>query len=230
MNPTQLRRDVRRFFRSYAGARVRLPSTSGNQYELFVYVLVCNAVQQAGFSLQLQGPSGRYFLFRNSPGAPGNSFNYFSFVGQSGDDYQIRNGIEIQGHSGMAHEADILILRTNSPNSRPSATHDELVLAVECKCYSAASRLKSEVRKNVGTVQDWSAQSHGSNVSGRPQGCIHCGLGFTPAFATNVLAGQRGDIETYLDAYDLGPHFGIRPGTPETAAFQNMISNAVQSL
>lgn len=231
MNATDARRVIRRFFRRYSSARVTFPATSGNLYELYVYVILCDTIQMQGIGLQLHTPTPGEFRFRCSPGSAKSSFSYYSFTGPStGDEYQIWNGIEVYGNSMMRHEADIAIFRVPSQSSMPSGHRDELILSIECKCYSSPSNLKGEARKTVGAVLDWSKSSHVSQVGHHLQGCIHCGTGFTPMFVTNVRQGQRPDIEQFIDAYDLHPRFGFRPRAGAVSAFQNMIQNTVSSL
>lgn len=230
MSNASLQRSVRRFFRRQAATRINIPGTSGNLYELYVYTLVCEAVKQAGLHLQLHTSLPGEFHFRCSPGMLNSRFSYYSFVGHSGATYEIRNGIEVHGHSMMRHESDLCILRSPGANSQPVGQYSELVLTLECKCYASASSLKSEVRKNLGMVQDWSRSAHASQTKGTPQGCIHCGLGFIPLFVTNVRKNQRYDIQQYLETYDLGPRFGIIPRTSEAKSFTNMLSQEFAKL
>lgn len=130
----------------------------------------------------------------------------------------------------MRHESDISVLHARGPTATPSARLDEVRLTVECKNYASASDLKAEVRKNLGMVQDWARSFHPSRSGGHPRGCIHCGLGFGAYFATNVRPGQRLDIELYLEAYELGPHFGVVPGTARTAHFINVVRGQVAQM
>lgn len=230
MPNSELQRRIRRFFRRYSGARVNFPRATGNLYELFVYTLVCESIQQANCTLQLHTPVPGEFHFRCSPGAITNTYSYYSFDGPSGRKYQLRNGIEVYGHSTMRHETDIALFRISSGSTDPQGLHTELVLSIECKCYSSASSLKSEARKNAGMVQDWSLKAHSSKVSGNPQGCIHCGLDFMPIFVTNVRQGQRLDIERYLEAYDLRPTFSILPSAASVTQFRNSLAQHVATL
>ncbi len=230
MTDAELRRTIRRFFRRYSAARVSFPRATGNLYELFVYTLVCDSVRQVGRALKLCTPVTGEFHFRSSPGVINNAFSYYSFSGPSGHDYQIRNGIEVYGHSKMRHESDIAIFRVLARGRNPQGVHTELVLTIECKCYSTPSRLKSEARKNVGMVQDWSRRAHPSKTGRKAQGCIHCGLDFLPRFVTNVRQGQRLDIEQYLEAYDLGPEFGVIPHSKAVNRFKRVIMKHILSL
>lgn len=224
MNNGELERLVRHFFRRQASVRAVIPGTAGNLYEIYVYSVVCQAAVQAGLSLRLHGGVAGTFSFRCSPGVVSNNFSYFSFHGGSGDVYEIRNGIELRGHSKMRHESDICVLRRPARSSQPAGTYEDIVLAIECKCYTSPARLKAEVRKNLGMVQDWSQSSHASQGSGKQQGCIHCGLGFRSLFVTNVRRDQRQDIQQYLETYDLNPRFGMNPRSGEVDRFRDELA------
>jgi hypothetical protein len=220
---------ARRFFRRFAAARARIPKSSGHVYELWVYTLVCRAVGAAGFSVQFHTPVANSFPFRTSPGGVTNQYGYCSFAGANGS-YEIRNGVEIRGHSGMEHECDISIFRTPGPNIATSGTASDLVVAIECKHFASSSKLKGEVRKNLGMVQDWSAVSHPARTTGSPQGCVHCGLTFEPAFVTNQPVGARSDIFGYLATYDLQPSFGVVVGSAAEARFVRWLGKALAGL
>lgn len=226
MNRNDLERTVRQFFIRHSAARLCVPRNTGNLYELYVYTVVCKAAVQAGFAVVSVMNNPHEFHFRCSPGPVNSAFSYFLLTNSKGGTYQLRNGIEVRGHSMMRHEADIALFRVPSPDSTPLALFNELVLTVECKCYSAAAHLKGEVRKGVGMVQDWSSTAHIANMSSNrhPQGCIHCGLDFLPSFATNIRRGCRPDIEQYLAVYDLGPSFGLAPNSRGEMAFRNRIA------
>ncbi len=231
MNSTDARREIRRFFRRYSSARVTVPATSGNLYELYVYVNLCDAIRSQGVALQLHTPAPGTLRFRCSPGLATANYSYYSFTGPAtGAAYQIWNGIEVYGNSMMRHEADIAIFKVPGPSNMPSGNLAELVLSIECKCYSSASNLKGEARKIVGAVLDWSKSSHVSKVGHHPQGCIHCGTRFTPMFVTNVRQGQRRDIEQFIEAYDLHPRFGFSPRAGAVVTFRNMIQGTIASL
>lgn len=230
MNNSDFRRVVRRYFKRYTAARVCFPKATGNLYELFIYTLVCESIRQAGCVLHLSTPVPREFHFRSSPGGINNAFSYYTFVGPSGQPYELRNGIEVYGHSMMRHESDISVFRANPSGGWPQGLHTELVLSIECKCYSSAASLKGEARKNVGMVQDWSQVAHSSKSMRRPQGCIHCGLHFLTRFVTNVRQGTRQDIEQYLEAYDLGPEFGVIPRSGAIARFKTVLTQHIAKL
>lgn len=231
MNKTHAIQEIRRFFRMYSSAHVTMPASAGNLYELYVYVNLCDAIQSAGVPLQLHSPSPTTFRFRCSPGLVRSSFSYYSFKGPTtAKDYQIWNGIEVYGNSMMRHEADIAIFEVPQNSKMPTGSFGELVLSIECKCYSSASNLKGESRKIVGAVLDWSKTSHPANVGNHSQGCIHCGTGFTPMFITNVRHGQRQDIEQFIEVYDLDPRFGFRPRASAVRAFRAAIQAKIAVL
>jgi len=218
-----------RFFRRFASSQVTIPRSHGNVYELFIYTLVCQAVSRAGHRVSFHTTTPGQFRFRTSPGGVNNAWGYCSFRGVQGT-YEVRNGVEVAGHSNMRHESDIAIFRVPANQSNTRGLQAELVLTIECKHYSSASGLKAEARKNLGMVQDWSQSHHPSRQGPRRQGCIHCGLHFQPLFVTNVSARVRPDIEGYLEAYDLGPHFGVIPQGPAEARFVADLSTIIQGL
>ncbi len=230
MSNREIKKTIRRFFRLYSSARIVLPASAGNLYELYVYTIVCEAIQNCGFSLTVESAVPGEFRFRCSPGVANTKFSYYKFSTPSGGHYQIWNGVEVYGNSMMRHEADIAIFKLPSHSDIPNGDREQLILSIECKCYSSSSQLKGEVRKSVGAVLDWSRSAHTSKQGNHPQGCIHCGVGFNPVFVTNIRRGQRGDIEQYLEAYDLRPRFGIMPKTGAVASFKTMLKNEMRGL
>jgi len=220
---------AQRFFRRFASAQVSIPKSSGNVYELFVYTLVCRAIDKAGHTVQFLSPATGKFPFRSSPGRVSNNWGYCAFPGKHGR-YELRNGVEILGHSQMRHESDMAIFRVSPNYPNALGTQAELILTIECKHYATAAKLKAEARKNLGMVQDWSRTVHPSKRSSSPQGCIHCGLHFQPLFVTNVSSQLRPDIEGYLEAYDLEPCFGIAPYSQEASAFVVKLTQLLQVL
>jgi hypothetical protein len=212
-----------------------LPKAEGNLYESFVYLEVCAAAQVNGFGVKLIS-SGGTFIFRASPGNLGGNYGYANLTSPHGTPYQLHNGIEVIGHSGMQHEADILLLsHWNHPISvrKPPPS---LSLTIECKKYASAARLKGEVRKVVGMITDWAQASHPSRLS-RPrssttlhQGCLHCGKNFEAMFATSVRQGLRTDIEDFLTAYDVIPCFGAFTGAGGMSTLRLALATALTTL
>lgn len=200
---------VEAFFAAFSKARAVLPNSAGNLFECFVFLAVCRAAIKAGFQVSLKSPSLGTFLFRASPGPLNYRFGYALLHSPRGTPYELHSDLEVLGHSGMEHEADILLLHFDFQPKPTSAKIDHLRLAIECKLYGDANRLKGEVRKFVGAVVDWSRQSHPSQKNNTPQGCLHCGTGFIPFFVTNVRGGVRPDIEAYIATHDMIPMFSV---------------------
>ena len=205
---------LRRFFQAFSRLRVVIPTSKGNQYEFFTFLHVCLTAKRAGLGVSMTGHQGTYIV-RSSPGNLGGPYGYAILTTQKSTDYELHNGIEIDGQSGMKHEADLLLLGARGTAAagppRSALLTQELMWAAECKFYSAASRLKGESRKAVGVTLDFSLKGHPSLRVGVMSGCLHCGMGFEACFVTNVRQGLRPDIENYLDAYRVSPLFGVLP-------------------
>jgi hypothetical protein len=225
--------ELEKFFKRFSLARRRLPKGKGNLFEVYVFLLACEQANRVGFNVDLRF-SGSIFVFRASPGPVGGGFGYAQLLSNSGKSYELHTGVEIAGHSTMDHEADVVLLQAGAPNSALSpferATGYAVRLAIECKLYSDASRLKGEVRKIVGAVLDWSNAAHPSKNSGQPQGCLHCGVDLDAAFVTNVPCGRRPDIEGYLETYDVVPCFGVVKGSNGLARFDKYLSSVFGKL
>lgn len=205
---------LRRFFQVFSRLRVVVPTSKGNQYEFFTFLNVCLMAKRARLRVSMTGHQGKYVV-RSSPGNLGGPYGYAILTTQNSTDYELHNGIEIDGQSGMKHEADILLLGARGTAAagppRSALLTQELMWAAECKLYSASSRLKGESRKAVGVTLDFSLTGHSSRRAGIISGCLHCGMGFEACFVTNVRQGLRPDIEDYLDAYRISPLFGVLP-------------------
>ena len=203
--------NLRAFFACFSKAAPHLPKATGNLYEVFVFLEVCETAERLGFSISMVAP-GPTFVFRASPGNLGAGFGYAQLTNRAGQCLELHNGIEVLGHSGMQHEIDVLVLKNSHSAMSPNSLRSSLVLTVECKHYDSVNRLKGEVRKVVGAVTDWSDSAHPSKLTGHSQGCLHCGRGFDALFATSVLHHLRPDIEAFLATYDVAPCFGALPG------------------
>jgi hypothetical protein len=188
------------------------PSSNGNKYELYVYCLTHDGLSR-NFTLTPKAlAAGGSFLFKCSPGPINNSYSYFEFTTNKGI-CELRNGIEIQGHS-MYHETDISVLFSGIPwitGNRPTAL--KLMLALECKFYSNASSLKGESRKYLGAMVDLCRVPLAIPVSNT--GIIHIGFSFFRSFVSNVSSASRTDIQTFISDYILFPRFGVVPAATE---------------
>lgn len=227
---------IERFFKSFSSARPALPQSAGNLFECFVFLVFCKAAINARFQVTLCTPLGqgtstiRIFPFRASPGPLNSQFGYARLQSPKGTIYELHNDLEVRGHSGMEHEADILLLDLDSQPKPTSATNAHLRLTIECKLYSNANRLKGEVRKFVGAVLDWSIQSHASHLRKTQQGCLHCGTGFVPFFVTNIAKGIRPDIEGYIATHDMLPVFSVDATAQGTGNLVTAIANELDKL
>src|SRR6266545_353163 len=105
----------------------------------------------------MHAPGGTYIV-RASPGALGGNFGHANLRAPSAADYQLHNGIEIDGQSGMLHEADLLLIAAygTAPAGPPRSAlqRQNLHWTAECKLYGSSSRLKGESRKAVGASMD----------------------------------------------------------------------------
>jgi hypothetical protein len=162
--------DLRKFFQKFSRARLRLPAASGNRYEFFTFLNVCAEAQRCGFRVKMHGPGGTYIV-RASPGALGGNFGHANLHSPSAATYELHNGIEIDGQSGMLHEADLLLIAAQgtAPVGPPRSAlqGQSLHWTAECKLYGSASRLKGESRKAVGASMDWSCSAHPSRSNAR---------------------------------------------------------------
>ena len=224
--------DLTRFFRSFSKARLLLPAARGNLYEFFVFLTTCGEARARGTQVRLSAPGGTYRV-RASPGSLSKGYGFAEFTSSSGSSSELHNGIEIDGHSGMLHEADLLLI--GGPGTGPSSTRTalqrrKLLWTAECKLYGSSSRLKGESRKAVGALLDWSGRAHASTRNQRAQGCIHCGLGFDACFVTNVRANLRPDIEYFLGAYEIEPCFGTAPRRKRKSTLRTHVASVVAKL
>lgn len=230
---TVTKNHLRRFFRKFSAARLRLPAAKGNLYEFFVFLNVCAQARKAGFTVSLSA-SGGIYIVRASPGALGGGFGYASLTSPRAKIYELHNGVEIDGQSTMHHEADLLLIGAPGTGSvgppRVALGSRNLLWTAECKLYGSSSRLKGEARKAVGAVMDWSQACHQSGRNGRMQGCLHCGPGFEAFFVTNVRQALRPDIEDFLGAYEIAPCFGVLPHQTGLTNLQSQLSGVFSRL
>lgn len=181
----------------------------------------------------MHAPGGTYIV-RASPGALGGNFGHADLRSPGKAGYQLQNGVEIDGQSGMLHEGDLLLIADHgtAPAGPPRSAlqGQNLHWTAECKLYGSSSRLKGESRKAVGASMDWSRSAHQSSRNGRTQGCLHCGTGFDACFVTNVRQGLRPDIEDFLGAYEVAPCFGMLPRSSGLSNFRSHIFSVLSNL
>ena len=220
--PPAMQTAIDGFFQTYTAiGSVRQIASDGHTYELYVYCQVVEALSGRFTLIPLALGPGGLFNFRCNRGPVDNSFNYFACTTAFGNSYQVRNGIEVQGHN-LAHEIDVGVFHDDgSLRQRRRPNRNTLRLALECKFYKDANALKGEVRKYLGLMSDLSDRtmptSHGQG------GCVHLGLSFYKSFVTNVLASLRPDIQAFINAYTLWAKFGILPGSGEEEALIRQI-------
>lgn len=138
----------------------------GKVYEAYVFTLCLRAVRELGATHFLTGAQGlpSPFIFRGGPGQIHSTSRNYGYVvfDLEGSTFEIHAGVEFKGTSGMTHELDVCIMRSDDankcrdqPDDPPSAS---LVGGWECKFY--AGPLKKDLgRAFVGLMDDM-----GSNV------------------------------------------------------------------
>jgi hypothetical protein len=187
------------------------PKSTGNMYELYVYCLTHDGLSK-NFTLTPKALDvGGRFKFKCSPGPINNSFSYFEIKANTGT-HELRNGIEIQGHS-MYHEIDVCVLSVPRPwqtGDRPTSTN--LMVAFECKYYSNANSLKGEVRKYLGVMIDLGRYKLPPIFSVKS---VTIGYSFFRSFVSNVSSSSRTDIQSFISDYCLFPRFGVVPAAVE---------------
>jgi hypothetical protein len=204
---------LRQFFAAFATARVKLPRASGNLYELYIFLTICDAARGARYGVHLQGIVGGTYQVRASPGVIDSRFGYAALTSPRGTQYALRNGIEVVGHSSMCHEADVLLLRATVTSGRPS--WKDVALTLECKDYASVTNLKGEARKAVGAVIDM-----------HPLGLLRTfqPIFYPAGFTTNVSLNHRPDILKYLRCYGVRPYFNVAPHQPGEARLSRQVS------
>lgn len=127
-------------------------------YEPYVFGLALRAVRELGVTPVLRGINGpaNPFIFRGAPGqihSRSRNFGYAEFS-LNGQNFEIHAGVEFKGTSGMTHELDVCIIRSEDadkcrrmPDDPPAAS---LIAGWECKFY-AGNLQKGLGRAFVGT-------------------------------------------------------------------------------
>jgi hypothetical protein len=211
-----LRDNVVQIFSNTLQKNYTLPSNKGNLYELYLFLLTFKILKRINSSTKIISPNNK-FRFRCSPGIVKNeNFSYIEFK-KNGKTYELRNGIEVQGVN-LYHEADIAIFRGKQlNNSRPPRAN--LSLCIECKNHSKIGSLKGEVRKFLGVVTDLAREEHDK------AGCLHCGIGFHPFFATPVNAIASHPYSVFLKNYSINPFFSLKPNSLVEKKYEKYIKD-----
>jgi hypothetical protein len=123
----------------------RLARRAGDTaYEAYVFGLCIRAARELGSTVVLHGINGapNPFIFRGAPGQiHGNGKNYgYAKFNLNNNFFEIHVDIEFKGTSGMMHEIDVCVIRSEDADEcrrkpdDPSAA--SLVAGWECKFYS----------------------------------------------------------------------------------------------
>jgi len=133
-------------------------------YEAYVFGLCLRGVRQLGVTPVLRGITDPPdpFIFRGAPGqihSRSRNFGYAEFS-LNGQNFEIHAGVEFKGTSGMTHELDVCIIRSEdanqgrwTPDDPPAAS---LIAGWECKFY-AGNLQKGLGRAFVGLIDDMGA-------------------------------------------------------------------------
>ncbi len=224
--PVNVTTAIRNYFSAMSSISSRSQIKSdGNKYELYVYCLTHDALSR-NFTLTVRSldRNGK-FKFKCGTGRINNAYSYFEFRGFNGNDYELRNGIDIRGHM-LEHEIDVCVLiKDSSMGYSLDPRHNCLKLALECKLYSNPNNLKGEARKFLGLMSDLSRIGLVTSSSSMVAGCVHFNFDFFRSFVTNIKSNIRQDIQDFLSAYTLYPQFGVLPVTFEERDFIDRIED-----
>lgn len=113
-------------------------------YEIYVISLVLKTLQNLGAQISIRDINNNVtnnLVFRLAPGAiwsPTNNAGFINFL-YNGNEYELQNGVRIQGKSKVLHEADISIIeKDEAVNCRQNQIHprsSKVKLLIECKFY-----------------------------------------------------------------------------------------------
>lgn len=203
------------------GRNYRLIKRVSNQaYEAYVFGLCLRAVRELGVTPVLRGISGSPtpFIFRGAPGqihSTHRNYGYAEFT-LNNHQFEIHGGVEFQGTSGMTHELDVCLMRSeDAKKCRAIATRRDpaaasLIAGWECKFYSGNLN-KAHGRTLVGLLDDM-----GSNyrLSGLCSNSSHPQL-------RNYLQPQRRPH----------PHFNLTPLEPSNEnIFVNLLKGELKKM
>ncbi|MGA2912569.1 MAG: hypothetical protein ABSE07_03540 [Methanoregula sp.] len=130
-------------------------------YEAYIFALCLRAVRELNATPVLRGITGTPdpFIFRGGPGqihSRMRNYGYIEFE-LNGHFFEIHAGVEFKGTSGMTHELDVCLMRSDDaqqcrqqPDDPPAAS---LVGCWECKFY-AGDLSKVHGRAFVGLTDD----------------------------------------------------------------------------
>ena len=124
-------------------------NTCERAYEAYVFSLSCEAVRNAGGSVEIRGirsgPSPNPIRFRGAPGNMSSRDQDFAYASclLNQRRFEIHVDVEYQGSSGALHEIDVSVCNEDhatavrQTNGTPRANIHNLVMAFECKFYES---------------------------------------------------------------------------------------------
>lgn len=132
-------------------------------YEAYIFGLCLRAARELGALPVLRGISGTPtpFVFRGKPGqihSTTRNYGYASFS-LNNHEFEVHCGVEFKGTSGMTHEIDVCVMRSEDasacrssiPRSDPHGA--SLIAGWECKFYTGSIE-KAHGRTLVGLLDD----------------------------------------------------------------------------
>lgn len=202
---TQILEEVQRLFGALAIAPdpLAIPGGKGGRYELYTYFFMAEQLKHASRNLQVKNPgTGHKFLFKGRPSHASNDYSYCTFTNKAGKLFDLRNGVEYQGHN-MKHEIDIAVSTPLAHRQVP--TEKELRFAVECKYFAEQNGFKGQFRSQVGAITDLTHMHH------RGTGCLIFGTRFQTYFASHHPFTTHREFNQYLLSYHITPLFDFHP-------------------
>jgi hypothetical protein len=180
-----------------------IPGGKGGRYELYTYFFVAERLKRESGNLQVINPApGLKFLFKGRPSHASNDYSYCTFTNKAGDSFELRNGVEYQGHN-MKHEVDIAVSTPLDHKQVP--TEEELRFAVECKYFAEQNGFKGQFRSQVGAIVDLTRGHHAGT------GCLVFGTRFRAYFASHHPFSTKSEFTQYLLSYRITPLFDFQP-------------------
>lgn len=202
---TRILNEVQRLFTALAVAPTPLtvPGGKGGRYELYTYFFVAEQLKGESHNLQVINPgTGDTFLFKGRSSHASNDYSYCTFTNKAGDPFELRNGVEYQGHN-MRHEVDIAV--STPLHHKQVPTELELRFAVECKYFAEQNGFKGQFRSQVGAIVDLTRVEHAGT------GCLLCGTRFRAYFASHHPFSTHKEFSQYLLSYHIMPLFDFQP-------------------
>jgi len=167
MDP-QLRADIQSALGSIGTTAPALMNqgTTPKLYEIYVLTLLVRALDTIGAQLQARDSHGNPtndLRFRLGPGRIYNPTTTpgFIHVRYNGNEYEIQNGVQVTGRSGVLHELDISLidhaLTTKCRQTHRDPSSKDVHCLIECKFYGADLKLHLG-REFVGLTKEFSVK------------------------------------------------------------------------